>query len=112
MPTVLVGVERHAVVGGHDDRRLVVEADLLDPVEDPADERIGVARLQQVPLPLQVLDPRHAAIATVDRQVGLVGGRGVQGAVGEVAPREVRRHEVDHRRHRATAGLQGLEELG
>ena len=88
---VLVAMERHAVVGGHHDGGVVEQADLLHPVEDLAHQRVGVGGLQQVPLPLEVLDPRHAAVAAVDRQIGPLGrrrrrcGRRAGGATGSGA---------------------------
>ena len=87
--TVLVAVEGHAVVGRHHHRGVVVQVDRLELVEDLAHEPVGVGGLQQVSLPLQVLDPRHATVAAVDREVGPLRRSGVERTVGEVAPREV-----------------------
>ena len=50
------------MVGDHDDERVVVEARLLEPVEDAAEGEVGVADLEQVALlrldrELRVADP-------------------------------------------------------
>ena len=86
---VLVGMERDAVVGRDHHGGVVEDVDRVEPVEDLTHQAIRVHGLQQVALPLQVGDPRHPAVAAVDREVGAVGGVGVGAAVGEVPPREV-----------------------
>ena len=77
------------MVSRHHHRGVVEEVDGLELVEDLAHEPVGVGGLQQVSLALQVLDPGHATVAAVDREVGPLRRQVVRGPVGEVAPGEV-----------------------
>ena len=85
--------EADAVVGGHDDERAVVEAGPPESGDEPSEHAVGVAELEQVPLPVLV----DRGLVAVPDLVGPPARRlpdRVAAARGQVLPGAVGEHEV------------------
>ena len=108
-PTLLARAEADAVVGGHDQHRAVVEAGGAEPVEQPPEHPVGVAELQQVPLPVLV-DGGLVRVPDLVRGPARRGPHVVALARGEIGPRAVRQHQVEVPEARARLRAQRAEE--
>ena len=82
LPALVAAAEADPVVRIDDHERLVPETDRLEPVDEPAEQRIRVADLRQVPLPRLerevgappelVRPPRRAGVETARRRPSAV----------------------------------------
>ena len=124
----LAGAKRDTVIGGDDHQRAVPQPGLAQPVDQPAEQPIGEAELQQVPLVSLEHEERVLRRLRAGEPGGAASAAAIAVAVGEVLPGHVRQEhvlEVQRRRRRgpdrahpgfearrASAAAQQLEHRG